>query len=320
MGFYAPAQLISDARRHGVEVRPISVNHSDWDCTVEMRLDGALALRLGFRQIRGLRREDADWVVAARGNGYPDIESLWRKAGLRSDALVRLAEGDTFATIGLSRRDALWAVKALPSPRQLPLFSVESENIAEPDVILPAMTLGQEVVEDFLSLRLSLRAHPLELLRRRFPDSVPSSQLRDLQGRVMVVGLVITRQRPGTASGVVFLTLEDETGSANIIVWRKVYERFRQAVIAGRLLQVTGRIQRDGAVMHIIAENIQDMSFELSTLGEKSESRKAEDILVLNFVTEGSWPIRKELPKPHIAGALHPRTQAKKLFPSRDFH
>ncbi|MCY4152304.1 MAG: error-prone DNA polymerase [Aestuariivita sp.] len=320
MGFYAPAQLISEARRHGVEVRPISVNHSDWDCTVEMRLDGALALRLGFRQIRGLRREDADWVVAARGNGYQDIESLWRKAGLRSDALVRLAEGDTFATIGLSRRDALWAVKALTSPRQLPLFSVESENIAEPDVILPAMTLGQEVVEDFLSLRLSLRAHPLELLRRRFPDSVPSSQLRDLQGRVMVVGLVITRQRPGTASGVVFLTLEDETGSANIIVWRKVYERFRQAVIAGRLLQVTGRIQRDGAVMHIIAENIQDMSFELSTLGEKSESRKAEDILVPNFVTEGSWPIRKELPKPHIAGALHPRTQAKKLFPSRDFH
>ncbi len=320
MGFYAPAQLVSDARRHGVEVRPASINHSDWDCTVEMRLDGALALRLGFRQIKGLRQEDADWIVAARGNGYPDIESLWRRAGLRSAALVRLAEGDVFATIGISRRDALWAVKALPSPRQLPLFGTASEKIAELDVTLPAMTLGQEVVEDFLSLRLSLRAHPLELLRRRFPDSVPSSQLRNLQGRVTVVGLVITRQRPGTASGVVFLTLEDETGTANIIVWRKVYERFRQAVIAGRLLQVTGRIQRDGTVMHLIAENIQDMSVELSTLGEKAEIKKAEDILTPNCVTGGSWPIRKEAPKRHIAGALHPREQAKKLFPSRDFH
>ena len=272
MGFYAPAQLVRDARDHGVEVRPVSINHSRWDCTLEPRTDGLLALRLGFRQIKGMRSEDADWIVAARGNGYPDVESLWHRAGLRTDALGRLADADAFATISLSRREAIWQARALQAPKPLPLFGADGEGIIEPETVLPTMTLGQEVIEDYLSLRLSLRAHPLELLRPKLPDCLPHERLQQAVGRISVTGLVITRQRPGTASGVIFLTLEDETGVSNIVVRPKVYEAFRKAVIAGRLLRVTGRIQRDGQVVHVIAEDITDMSQLLSTLARSTDA------------------------------------------------
>ena len=303
MGFYAPAQLVRDASDHGVEIRGVSVNHSDWDCTLEPRPDGSLALRLGFRQIRGMRQEDADWIVATRGNGYADVESLWLRAGLHPDALERLAEADAFASLGFSRRDALWSAKALRAPAPLPLFGPDGEGGTEPAVTLPRMTLGQEVIEDYLSLRLSLRAHPLELLRPRLPESLPHDRLAEATGRVAVTGLVITRQRPGTASGVVFLTLEDETGVANIVVWKKTYETFRKAVIAGRLIRVTGRIQREGAVTHVIAERIEDISALLSSLG----SPKIIDKIPAANPRFGPT-------------ARHPREQAKKLFPSRDFH
>ena len=308
MGFYAPAQLVRDAREHGVEVRPISVNHSDWDCTLERRSDGALALRLGFRQIKGLREEDALWITAARGNGYSDVESVWRKAGLRPDALDRLAEGDAFAALGINRRDALWAARALRGPKPLPLFGAEGEGEIEPNVALPLMTLGQEVIEDYVTLRLSLRAHPMELLRPRLVRSTPNDRLTHLNGRVSITGLVITRQRPGTASGVIFLTLEDETGVANVIVWTRVYETFRRAVITGRLLTVIGRIERDGDVTHVIAEHIEDGSHLLSTLSQASS--QTGDANTPSITVES-------VPRP---SARHPREQAKKLFPSRDFH
>ncbi|MDQ1900593.1 error-prone DNA polymerase [Paracoccus sp. WLY502] len=267
MGFYAPAQLVRDARDHRVEIRPVSVNHSVWDCTLEPRPDGSLALRLGFRLIKGLREEDAAWIAAARGNGYPDVESLWRRAGLRPDALERLAEGDAFATLGLPRRDALWAARALRAPAPLPLFGIDGEGGQEPEVILPPMSLGQEVIADYIALHLSLRAHPLELLRPCLPATLPHAGLASARGRVTIAGLVITRQRPGTASGVIFLTLEDETGCANVVVWSRVYETHRAAVLAGRLLRVTGRIERDGPVVHLVAERIEDASHLLGTLG-----------------------------------------------------
>ena len=311
MGFYAPAQLVGDARDHGVEVRPVSANHSLWDCTLEHRADGVLALRLGFRQIKGLREEDAAWIVAARGNGYPDVESLWRRAGVKPDTLERLAEGDAFAALGLTRRDALWAAKALRAPAPLPLFGPDGEGGIEPAVTLPRMTLGQEVIEDYLSLRLSLRAHPMELLRPRLPESLPHDRLAEAKGRVTVTGLVITRQRPGTASGVIFLTLEDETGTANIVVWKKVYETFRKAVIAGRLVRVRGRIERDGPVIHLIAEHVEDVSPLLTTLGRPvmipSNDGRAD---------ETKRPVMGR----GQSSARHPREQARKLFPSRDFH
>ncbi len=305
MGFYAPAQLVRDARDRGIEVRAISVNHSEWDCTLEQRADGELALRLGFRQIKGMREEDAGWIVAARANGYPDVESLWRRAGIPPAALERLAEADGFAGLGLPRRDALWAAKALKAPAPLPLFDTDGEGGIEPRVTLPQMTLGQEVVEDYVALRLSLRAHPMELLRPRLPESIPHNRLAQIQGRTTISGLVITRQRPGTASGVVFLTLEDESGTANVIVWKKIYAAFRKAVIAGRLIRVTGQIQRDGPTTHLIAERVEDISHLLATLSRPGEAK-----------SDQSQQARIN----YKANANHPREQAKKLFPSRDFH
>ncbi len=309
MGFYAPAQLVRDARDHGVEVRPVSVNHSEWHCTIEPRAYGALALRLGFRQVKGLREEDADWIAGAWGNGYPDVESVWRRAGVHPAMLERLVEADAFSCLGVNRRDALWQAKALRAPKPLPLFGLDGEGGCEPTVDLPRMTLGQEVTEDYLALRLSLRAHPLELLRPILPESLPHHRLAEAKGRVTVTGLVITRQRPGTASGVVFLTLEDETGVANVVVWRKIYQAFRAAVVAGRLLRVTGRIERDGPVIHLIAEQVEDLSGRLATLGHQ---------LRIGAETERAGETVR--PTRTAGRARHPREQAKKLFPSRDFH
>lgn len=167
MGFYAPAQIVRDAREHGVAVRPVCVNASYWDCVMEPDGQGGLALRLGFRQVKGLKQEDADWLVGARGNGYGAVADLWRRAGLGSPALTRLAEADAFADLGLARREALWQARAVQGPKPLPLFAgdLEGEAGAEPAVQLPQMSLGEEVVEDFVATRLSLRAHPVALLR-----------------------------------------------------------------------------------------------------------------------------------------------------------
>ncbi|MFD1483162.1 error-prone DNA polymerase [Paracoccus nototheniae] len=311
MGFYAPAQLVRDARDRGVEVRPVCINLSAWDNRLERRTDGTLALRLGFRQIKGLRAEDAVWIIAARANGYPDVESVWRRAGVRPDTLERLAEGDAFTALGLPRREALWAARALRAPRPLPLFGADGEGGVEPAVHLPQMSLGEAVIEDYLSLRLSLRAHPLAILRPGLPESLPHDRLAHAApGRVTVTGLVITRQRPGTASGVIFLTLEDETGVSNVVVWSRVYETFRSAVVAGRLLRVRGRIERDGPVVHVIAETIEDLSARLTTLGRptmiQSNDGRADETR-RPVVSRGG-------------AAQHPRTQAGRLFPSRDFH
>ncbi|MBR9766391.1 MAG: error-prone DNA polymerase, partial [Rhodobacteraceae bacterium] len=314
MGFYAPAQIVRDAREHGIEVRPVCVNASHWDNKLERRADGALALRLGFRQIKGFREEDAGWIVAARGNGYPDPESLWLRAGLAPAALERLAEADAFAVQGLTRRDALWAVRAIRAPKPLPLFddALDGEGGIEPAVTLPPMHLGEEVVEDYVALRLSLRAHPMELLRPALPGLTPHAELQTIApGRISVCGLVITRQRPGTASGVIFITLEDESGTCNVVVWPKLYERYRRAVMGGRLLRVTGRIEREGIVVHLIAEHVEDLSHRLSDMGHP-----------LSDQVGVTHPAGDDAPRPRPSGpsARHPREQAKRLFPSRDFH
>ena len=313
MGFYAPAQIVRDAREHQVEIRPICVNASHWDNTLERRADRGLALRLGFRQIKGFREEDAGWIVAARGNGYPDPEALWLRAGMAPPVLERLAEADAFADMGLTRRDALWQVRAIRGQAPLPLFndSLDGEAIEEPDVILPPMHLGEEVVEDYVSMRLTLRAHPMELLRPGIPGLTPHDRLATIPlGRVSVCGLVITRQRPGTASGVIFLTLEDETGVSNVVVWPKVYERFRRIVMGGRLLRVTGYLQREGIVVHLIAQEIEDLSARLSELGHPMEG-------AVGVTTPQTDNAPRQLTPPR---AMHPRDQAKRLFPSRDFH
>ncbi len=313
MGFYAPAQIVRDAREHDVEVRPACVDHSHWDNMLERRADGQLSLRLGFRQIKGFREADAERIVAMRGNGYPDPETLWLRTGLQPAALKRLAEADAFSGMGLSRRDALWAVQAIRAPAPLPLFAdpIDGEGLSEPQVALPTMHLGEEVVEDYVATRLTLRAHPMELLRASIPGLTPHADLMTATGRISVCGLVITRQRPGTASGVVFLTLEDETGVSNIVVWRRVFDRHRREVMDGRLLRITGKIERSGIVTHLIAERIEDLSHRLADLGHP-----------LDHLIGITAPRADDTPRPprHRPRAHHPRDQAKKLFPSRDFH
>ena len=174
MGFYAPAQIVRDAREHGVEVRPVCVNQSHWDNTLERTESGALALRLGFRQIKSMREEEADWVVAARGNGYRAVEDVWRRAGVDAKMLTVLAEADAFAALGLSRRDALWAARALTPKKELPLFAgdLDGEGIVEPSVLLPQMSEGEEVVEDYVAMRLTLRTHPVQLIRDRLSPRI----------------------------------------------------------------------------------------------------------------------------------------------------
>jgi DNA polymerase III alpha subunit len=176
MGFYAPSQIVRDAREHGVSVLPISINDSYWDNVMEPDGQGGLALRLGFRQIKGLREEDASWMTAARGNGYQTVRDVWRRAGLAPQVLARLAEADVFSAIGLNRRDALWEAKALSGDKPLPLFAgdLDGEAINEPAAHLPQMTEGEEIVEDYVAMRLTLRRHPLALLRPVLTPGSPS--------------------------------------------------------------------------------------------------------------------------------------------------
>ncbi|MBY8974701.1 error-prone DNA polymerase [Rhodobacteraceae bacterium NNCM2] len=313
MGFYAPAQIVRDAREHGVEVRPVCINRSYWDNTLEPTTDGKLALRLGFRQVKGVREEDGQWISAARGNGYPDVESLWRRAGVTRGTLEKLARADAFAQAGfgegLTRREAQWDARAQTGAKPLPLFP-EGEGIREEAPDLPVPSAGEEVVEDYRVMRLSLRAHPLSILRETGLPGVTAAGLSALpdRARATTTGLVITRQRPGTASGVIFLTLEDETGVSNIIVWNRVYKKFRRAVMQGRLLRITGRWQREGAVTHLIAWTVEDLSPRLDALGMPTDTASPR-------ADEGKRPIPPAAPR-----ARHPREQAKVLFPSRDFH
>jgi DNA polymerase III alpha subunit len=176
MGFYAPAQIVRDAREHGVEVRPVCINASHWDNVMEPAPGGKLALRLGFRQIRGLAQSEADWIVAARGNGYTVVEDVWRRAGVSPRTVTILAEADAFAALGAGRREALWAARAITGDRPLPLFAgdLDGEAIVEPAAILREMTVGEHVVEDYVAMRLTLRAHPMALLRHRLtPQPAP---------------------------------------------------------------------------------------------------------------------------------------------------
>ncbi len=347
MGFYAPAQIVGDVRKavmknaqkQGVDVRPISVEKSYWDHVLETAGNGQFAVRLGFRQIKGFKEKHGLEIASLRGNGYRSIDAVWRRAGLSKPALALLAKADAFAAYGLNRRDALWEVNGLPGDRPLPLF----ENLGEgqPDVktALPQMQTSEEVFEDYISMRLTLREHPVSLLQKDIGKTVLAAYLRDTPDGtwVEVCGLVITRQRPGTAQNVTFITLEDHTATANIVVWSDMFERNRKSVTAGRLLKIRGKLQREGIVTHVIANRIDDLSHLLDTLGDP---KGAGDIIDPSHANadEAKRPIplrdkpmtdksgRDPVPEKgdisiyYGAGARHPREQAKKLFHSRDFH
>ena len=274
MGFYAPAQIVGDARKHGVEVRPVDVNHSVWDCTLEPPPPRP-ALRLGLRQIRGLREEDAARIVGAREGGYRSPADLWRRAGISPAILVRLARADAFTSTGLDRRQAAWAISSLDRAGPLPLFD-SPDGGAPPrlEPALPAMTAGEQVVADYRTTGLSLKQHPTALLRERLAGRGvrPASHLEELPAgaRVTVAGIVLCRQRPGTAGKIVFVTLEDETGTANLVVFPSVQERCRRGLLTARLMICHGRLEKEQGVVHVIANRIHSLNDWLDSLAGKS--------------------------------------------------
>jgi error-prone DNA polymerase len=304
MGFYAPAQIIRDAADHGVEMRPIDINHSDWDNTLESGPEAAKrmhrnhndmagdvrsmhAMRMGFRQAKGLSEEEMRALVAKRGGGYDSVRDVWLRSGLSISTIEHLADIDAFRSLGLDRREALWAARGLNrvgGQEDLPLFAQAHDPTREPDFDLPPMPLGEHVVEDYRMLGLSLKTHPVALIRDDLTDrrAIKAETLRQMPNgqRTRVAGLVLVRQRPGTASGVIFMTLEDETGVANIVVWPKVFEEFRRQVLAGRLVAVDGPVQSESGVIHVIAERIYDytpMLAALSSAGAEIDPRGPTD-------------------------------------------
>ena len=316
MGFYACAQIVRDAAEHGVEMRPPDINASNWDCTLEEGADArhrlharhaemkaavqsSRALRLGFRQISGFPEEDGKRIEASRGAGFDSIRDLWLRTGLKPAALERLAAADAFRSLGLDRRDALWAIRALRragDKDDLPLFARASMDEIEPDAHLPPMPPGQQVVEDYRHLHLSLKAHPVSFLRAEFQrrNILRNEQLPGLPDgrRVAVGGLVLVRQRPGTANGVIFATLEDETAPANVIIWPAVFEKFRPAILGARLIAVTGKLQNASGVIHVVADDIEDLTGLLRLL-----SREGAEIDTSAHVDEGRRPIRQRHPR-----------------------
>ncbi len=438
MGFYAPAQIVGCARAHGVEVRPVDVNHSDWDCTLEPGKDGAFALRLGFRQVDGLKEAEAERIVVARSENLPlpggerstaqrsgegdqsiglspltptlspqgrggmavprasslpvafppdrewhpfhSPQDLHARAGVRRTVLERLAAADAFRSMGLDRRQALWRVRALADAPPLPLFeysrgaegpggneinrakrskaerppagqaapaeaprskgeeglkdrqgSQKSAGIAvseikqsntpdqdflsEPDVQLPQMPLAEHVVHDYQTLRLSLKAHPMRFLREacRAEGARACAEVRDLAdgAPVTVAGVVLVRQRPGSARGVVFMTLEDETGVANAVIWPKTLEAYRPVVMGARLVWIRGRIQRHEDIIHVVAQRLEDRSHWLALLAEGGLDAKS---LLAN-----ADEVRKPDPGSWRPTRAHPRSL--RIIPkSRDFH
>jgi error-prone DNA polymerase len=273
MGFYAPAQLVQDARRHGVEVRAVDVRHSDVDCTLERGAGGQPALRLGLRQVKGLSADGAARVVQARGDGvFADVQDLAERAGLDRGDLAALAAADALAGLAGHRHRARWDVAGVEQPTPL----IERVRIAEGVPLLRAPKEGEEIVADYAHVGLTLRRHPVALLRERLAalGARSATELHALPHgtRGLAIGIVVTRQRPGSASGVTFVTLEDETGHVNLIVWRQVAERFRSALVGARLLGASGTLQREGEVLHLVVARLQDYSRLLGGLTTRARN------------------------------------------------
>ncbi|WP_336985565.1 error-prone DNA polymerase [Altererythrobacter aquiaggeris] len=315
MGFYAPAQIVRDAREHGVRVLAADVNYSDWDNTVEWQTVGGrrqLVLRLGLRQIDGLAKADAAKLLDARGTPYADVEDVRERAGLGAGAINILAAADTFRSANRDRRAALWDARALKNAPDLPLFihAGQRDEGGDAPVLLPAMPLSEHVVADYQTMRLSLKAHPFAFLRPAYAQDgfTPAATLRDqrFNTRVKVAGIVLIRQRPGSAKGVCFITLEDEGGVVNLVIWPDVMERYRTIIMGARLMEVHGRMQKDDDVIHVVAEQLFDATPKLLAL--------SDDLL------ETTVARADHVASPLPSGlARHPR-DVKVMPSSRDFH
>jgi error-prone DNA polymerase len=269
MGFYQPAQIVIDAERHGVIVRPVDVNHSHWDNTLEEQ-DGAYrALRLGFRQVKGLNENDMQALIAGRGMGYTSISHL-SDSGVPQTQIEKLTDADAFRSLNLDRRAALWEVPAL-NDKPIGLFTGQpSESTKETQISLPFMTQAEHVVQDYAATGLSVKAHPVSFLRQQLNmlQVTPTAELPNLKNgdKIKVAGLVTVRQRPGTAKGILFITIEDETGFANLVAWEKIFDKYRKDIVQARLLMVEGVLQIEGKVIHVIIRRCFNLSKLLSTL------------------------------------------------------
>lgn len=315
MGFYQPAQLVRDARDHGVDIRDVDVNFSDWDCTLEKaqfdpgrilarhaEMRGVIktrcAVRLGFRQIKGLAEKRMEAFTARRGAGYTSVRDVWLRSGLNVGEIERLAQADAFRSLGLDRREALWVVRALDgksAAERLPLFDQPAIRLRElePETKLPTMPLGEHVIHDYRALGLSLKAHPVAFLRERLDRAgvIPNANLGSVRDgrRVSVAGLVLVRQRPGKGNAI-FLTLEDDKAVANVIFWERTFTRFRPIVMGARFVKVTGKLQSESDVIHIVAEKIEDLTPWLTVLLEEMTPAARPDIATLSDKAERVMP------------------------------
>jgi error-prone DNA polymerase len=279
MGFYAPAQIVRDARAHHVEVRPPCINASRWGCTLEPARGRYLAVRLGLRMVRGLANVHAAAIVGARGEvPFESVEEVWRRSGVPAAAIEKLAHADAFHGFAHDRRQALWRVSGL-GDTPLPLFAAAdareghySPEGSEPMVTLKPLSAGREVVEDYRAIQLSLRAHPLsfirdDLRRRGIVTCAELEHIRD--GRfVEIAGIILVRQKPGSAKGVLFITIEDETGIANGILWPDRFEAQRRTVLSAAMIGMRGQLQKEGLVTHVIIQKVIDYTPLLRSIGE----------------------------------------------------
>ena len=290
MGFYQPAQIVIDARKHGVEFMPVDINHSYWDNTLEEKTGRYYTIRLGFRQVKGLKAEDMETLVNARTAGYKSIVALM-DIGISQSTLEMLADADAFRSIGLDRRQALWEVSALYD-RPVALFEGQpSESTTETQISLPFMTEGEHVVQDYASTALSIKAHPLSFIREKLQllHILSSKELKDVKDGTLikVAGLVLVRQRPGTAAGICFITIEDETGFSNLVVFQKLFETYRKEILGAKLLMVEGRLQREGQVTHVIAKRCFDLSKLLG--GLTAMENENQPVLTLSRADEKTF-------------------------------
>ena len=314
MGFYQPAQIVIDARKHGVTVRPVDINHSAWDNTLEEKDGRYCAVRLGFRQVNGLREEEMQALVAGRIGAYRNLNKLL-DAGVSPFSLERLADADAFRSVGLDRRQALWEVSALHDHPTGMFTGMPSQSTTEQETVLPAMTPGEHVIQDYASTSLSLKAHPVSFARWKLDrlQVTPASKLSSMKNGqlVKVCGLITVRQRPGTAKGVLFITVEDESGFANLVVWSKTFEKYRKVILQSRLLMVAGKLQIEGEVIHVVVHScfnlneLMDLDFDARNLGsvhkpENWEQKNKEE------TEKGQKPVKGKA----LQG---------ELFPSRDF-
>jgi len=313
MGFYAPAQLVSDARKHGVEVRPVDINQSLWDNTMEELSGKYCAIRLGFRQIKGLREDDMQVLLKERKDGYTNLHYL-HDAGVSQAALERLADADAFRSIGLDRRQALWEVSALADKPHGVFKGQPSESASEIPVQLPQMSQAEHVLQDYSSTTLSLKAHPVSFVREHLLRNQIFSTA-DLVAQqdgafLCVAGIVLVRQRPGTASGICFITIEDETGTANLVVFAKVFEQFRKEILQSKLLMVSGHLQKEGEVIHVVVKTCYNMSW---LLNEMTNSKQEAAVDPKSRADEKDGALRS------MDGRTPVKPVQGELFPARNF-